>query len=380
MLKNSIPIGKIFGIPLKLHFSWFLIFILVTWSLAAYYFPEEYPDWTLSTKIAAGILTSLLFFASVMAHELMHSIVALREGMQIKEITLFVLGGVSQITTEPKKPKDEFWMAIAGPGSSLILGILFLSISYTLDTSDAGPLQFISAITFWLGYINIALAVFNLIPGFPLDGGRVLRSSLWWLQGNLHSATRIASTVGRVIGFLFIFAGIWIIFVSSAYWFNGIWFIIIGWFLESAASGTYRELILKDMLKGHTASEVMSRDCQIVSPETSIESLVNEHILTSGRRCFPVVSQGRFQGLITLHNIKAVSRHSWATKQVKEVMTPIGSLKSVPPDEDLNAIMQILSRDDINQVPVVQDGNVIGIVGRDNIISFINLRGELEKR
>ena len=283
MLKSSIPIGKIFGIPLKLHFSWFFIFILVTWSLAAYYYPEEYPAWTVSTKIAAGILTSLLFFASVLIHELMHSIVALREGMQIKEITLFVLGGVSQITTEPKKPKDEFWMAIAGPGSSLVLGILFLSVSYALNTDDAGPVQFISAVTFWLGYINIALGIFNLIPGFPLDGGRVLRSSLWWLQGNLHSATRIASTVGRVIGFLFIFAGVWIIFVNSEYWFNGIWFIIIGWFLESAASGSYRELILRDMLKGHIASEVMSRDCQMY-PRKSVSKawLMNTYLLQAG--------------------------------------------------------------------------------------------------
>lgn len=379
MLKNSIPIGKIFGIPLKLHFSWFFIFVLVTWSLASYYFPEEYPDWTVSTKIAAGVLTSLLFFASVLAHELMHSVVALREGMQIKEITLFVLGGVSQITTEPKKPKDEFWMAIAGPGSSLALGILFLSISYTLDTSNSGPGQFVSGVTFWLGYINIALGVFNMIPGFPLDGGRVLRSVLWWLQGNEHSATRIASTVGRVIGFLFIFAGIWIIFINSDYWFNGIWIIIIGWFLESAASGSYRDLILRDMLKGHVAREVMSSDCQVITPETSIESLVNEHIFTSGRRCFTVVSQGRVQGLVTLHDIKAVPRDSWGTKQVREVMTPIHSLKSVSPDEDLSTVMQILSRDDINQVPVIQDDNVIGIVARDNIISFINVRGELGK-
>lgn len=379
MLGNSIPIGKIFGIPLKLHFSWFFIFILVTWSLAAYYYPHEYPSWTLSTKIAAGVLTSLLFFASVLAHELMHSIVAMREGMQINGITLFVLGGVSQIATEPKKPKDEFWMAIAGPASSLVLGFIFLWISFALQNSDAGPGQFVYAVAFWLGFINIALGVFNLIPGFPLDGGRVLRASLWWLSGNLNSASRIASTVGRVIGFLFIFTGIWIIFVSTDYWFNGIWFIIIGWFLESTAAGSYRELVLQDMLKGHVASEVMSQDCQMVSPDINIESLVNEYILTSGRRCFPVVSQGRALGLVTLHNIKAVPRDLWATKQVKEIMTPMHSLKSVSPDEDLGAILQIIAGDDINQVPVVQDGNIVGMVGRDNIIAFINVRGELQK-
>ena len=183
-----------------------------------------------------------------------------------------------------------------------------------------------------------------------------------------------------MIGFLFIFAGIWIVFAYTDYWFNGIWLVLIGWFLESAAAGSYRELILQDMLKGHVASEVMSRDCQVLPPDISIERLVNEHILTSGRRCFPVVSQGRALGLITLHNVKAVPRDLWATKQVRDAMTPLDNLKSVPPNEDLNTVLQILAKDDINQVPVVQDGNIVGMVGRDNIISFINIRGELEKR
>ncbi len=232
-------------------------------------------------KIAAGLITSFLFFGSVLLHELMHSLVALREGIQVQAITLFFLGGVSEIAGEPKTARDEFNMAIAGPLTSLVLGGIFLAIFFTLRSTTTESAQFITAIAYYLGYINILLGVFNLIPGFPLDGGRVLRSLIWWGSKNLRRATKIASSIGRIAGFLFIFGGIWLIF--SGNFFNGIWLAIIGWFLESAAVGSYRQLVLEDMLKGHVASEVMSRDCMMVPSDITVEQLVNEKILTSGR-------------------------------------------------------------------------------------------------
>jgi len=345
MLRGGIPIGKVFGISIRLDYSWFFIFALITWALAASYFPATYPTWSLSMKISAGLITSFLFFGSVLAHELMHSLVALREGIYIQSITLFFLGGVSQMTGEPKMAKDEFRMAIAGPLSSLVLGGIFLGISFTLRSTVTEAAQFVAAIAYYLGYINILLGIFNLIPGFPLDGGRVLRSILWWRSKNLQSATRIASNIGRGVGFLFIFAGIWFIFTGN--FFNGIWLALIGWFLESAALGSYRQLLLHDMLKGHVASDVMSRDCVMVSPDVSIERLVNENILSSGRRCFPVGSDGNIQGLMTLDNVRAVPRNRWATTMVKESMTIIDHLKSVGPDEDLNTVLQILVENNI---------------------------------
>jgi CBS domain-containing protein len=233
----------------------------------------------------------------------------------------------------------------------------------------------VSAVAYWLGYINIALGVFNLIPGFPLDGGRVLRSLMWWRSRNLQKATKIASNIGRGVGFAFIFGGIWLVFTGS--WFDGIWIALIGWFLESAAVGSYRQLLLQDMLKGHVASEVMSRDCTVISPDITVEQLVNENILTTGRRCFPVVTEDRVLGLVTIHNIKAIPRELWNTRMVKEAMTPLESLKSVRPDEDLSSVLQILIENDINQVPVIQDRNVIGLIGRDNILSFVNVRSQL---
>jgi Zn-dependent protease/CBS domain-containing protein len=371
MLRGGIPIGRLFGVSLRLHYSWFLIFALVTWALSASYFPATQPTWSSGTRIAAGVLTSLLFFGSVLAHELTHSIVAIREGIPVQSITLFVFGGVSQIAGEPKQAKDEFRMALAGPLSSLLISALFWAIWLWWR----GTNNFVTAIAFWLGWINASLAVFNLIPGFPLDGGRVLRSILWWRSQNLRNATRIASNIGRGAGYLFIFAGIWLVF--SGNWFDGIWLALIGWFLESAAVGSYRQLLLEDMLKGHVASEVMSQDCIAVPPDITIERLVNDNILASGRRCFLVTSNGHVEGLITIHNIKAVPRDLWSTKPVREAMTPLQSLKSVQPNEDLNTVLKTLVQNDINQVPVISNNDIVGMVSRDNIVNFISARSEL---
>ena len=375
MLKGGIPIGKAFGISLRLHYSWFIIFVLVTWALTASYFPTVYPSWSLASRIAAGIITSLLFFGSVLVHELMHSIVSQRQGIPVQSITLFIFGGVSHITEEPKQPKDEFRMAIAGPLSSLVIGGILFGVYFGWRNVDNFTIQFITAIAYWLGYINLVLGIFNLIPGFPLDGGRVFRSLLWWRSHNLKSATKTAANIGRAVGFLFIFAGIWLVVTGN--WVNGIWLALIGWFLESAAVGSYRQLLLQDMLKGHVASEVMSRDCVFIPPETTIDHLVHENILASGRRCFPVVSGSQIMGMMTLHNVKAVPRGQWGTETVKEAMTPFDKLKWVRPDEELFSVFRILTENDINQVPVVQDNQIVGMVTRENLLNFVNIRSGL---
>jgi Zn-dependent protease/predicted transcriptional regulator len=374
MLRNGIPIGKVFGIPLRLHYSWFIIFVLITWALASSYFPATHPTWSLTTKVAAGIITSLLFFGSVLAHELMHSIIAQRQGLPVRSITLFIFGGVSQIASEPKQPRDELRMAIAGPLTSLAIGGMFWGIWFWLR-GGSGAGEFVSAIAYWLGLINVFLAGFNLIPGFPLDGGRVLRSILWGRSHNLRAATKTASNVGRAAGYTFIFIGIFLIFRGS--WFNGLWLAFIGWFLENAAIGSYRQVALQDVLQGHVASEIMSRDCLTVPPNLSIEQFVSEHMLTSGRRCLPVVDDNRVVGLVTIHNVKAIPRDLWDMTTVREVMTPFENLKWVRPDTDLSNVLRILAEDGINQVPVVQDHNVVGMISRDNILSFIDIRSGL---
>lgn len=373
MLRGGVSIGKLFGISLRLHYSWFFIFALVTWALSAGYFPVAYPDWSLTTSILAGVVTSLLFFGSVLAHELMHSVVAQASGIPVKSITLFILGGVAQIAEEPREPKVELRIALAGPLTSIALGGIFWAIWLTL------PARFeeVTAVAFWLGWINLVLAGFNLLPGFPLDGGRVLRSILWWRSGNLRRATKWASNIGRGIGFLFIFGGIWLIFSGPGLWFNGLWLVFIGWFLGNAAASSYRQLALQQMLQDHSTSEIMSRDCLTVPPDITIEKLVNEYILPSGNRFLAVATGSRMQGLITLQNVRAFPRNQWASKKVAEVMTPFAKLKWVRPDDDLASVLRILTEQDVNQLPVVEDGNIIGMVARDNLLSFINIRDKL---
>jgi Zn-dependent protease len=370
MLKTGIPLGRFFNIPVRLHWSWFFVFVLVTWVLANNYFKDIY-NWNTATNWAVGAVTSILFFASVLVHELAHSRVAQAAGMQVHSITLFIFGGVSQLAQEPERPGVEFRMALAGPVTSLALGGIFWGIFFvTRDISE--PL---AGLSFWLGWINIALAAFNMIPGFPLDGGRVLRSILWWRSNNLRNATHTASTIGRGVGYLFILGGIFMII--TPYWINGLWLAFIGWILANAAAGSYRQVAIKDMLQGHTVSEVMTRDCPVIPPKLTVEQLVNDYILGSGLRCFPVVEDGLALGLVTMHNVKAVPPEVRPTKTVRETMIPLDKLKWVRPNEDLSNTMQLLTEEDVNQVPVMENNTIVGLVTRDNLLSFIRTRGEL---
>ncbi|MBI2869344.1 MAG: site-2 protease family protein [Chloroflexi bacterium] len=372
MFKGSVPIGSLFGIAVRLHYSWFIVFLLVTWLLAYNYFPLTYPNWPQSTSILAGVITSFLFFSSVLTHEIMHSLVARREGIPVRSITLFIFGGVSEMTQEPARAKDEFWMALAGPGTSLVLGAVFWGVFFlSRDTN-----QFVAAIAYWLGLINVALGVFNFIPGFPLDGGRVFRSILWWRIRDLRRATKIASWFGRGVAFLFIAGGILIIFTGN--WFNGLWIAFIGWFLDNAATNSYRQVALQEMLKGHIAREIMTTECTLVSPDMTIERLVNEYVFTTGRRCFPVTDESRVRGLVTMADIRAVPRDRWSSVKAREAMTNLDQLKTVSPTEELANVLQIMAQSDINQVPVVEDHKIVGMIGRDNLIAFINMNAELK--
>jgi Zn-dependent protease/CBS domain-containing protein len=373
MLKSGIPIGRLFGIPLRLHFSWFFIFALVTWALAANYFPDVNPHWSLTASIITGIITSLLFFSSVLLHELMHSIVAIASGIPVKSITLFIFGGVSQITEEPAKPKVELKIAIAGPLTSILLGGIFWAIFYLVPAS----FEYVIAVSFWLGLINFMLGVFNLLPGFPLDGGRVLRAILWWRSGNLRRATRWASNAGRGISFIFIFSGIWLIFQGPEWWFNGLWLAFIGWFLGNAAVGSYRQLTIQQMLQGHAVNEAMTRECITIQQNLTLNELVGKHILLTGNQCFIVADGEHAKGLITLKEIKAIPREEWKEKRVTEAMLPFDKLKQVRPDEDLAHVMKILTEEEINQLPVVENGNIIGMISHENMLAFISLRDKL---
>jgi Zn-dependent protease len=373
MFSGGIPIGRFFGIEVKLHWSWFIIFFLITWMLATDYFPsiEEYESWSTATRWVFGMITSILFFASVLAHELAHSLVAKAGGLKVTAIALFFFGGVSQLTEEPKSSGKEFTMAIAGPGTSVVIAGACWGIFFATRNAVSPA----TGMAYWLGVMNTFLAAFNLIPGFPLDGGRVLRSVIWWRTRNLRRSTRVASIIGRGFGYLFIFGGIALIFTD--YWSNGLWLLLLGWILENAAAGSYRQMALQDLLRGHKVSEVMTQDCQVVPANLTLEQLVNDHILVSGRRCYPVVDYGRTLGLVTAQHVRTVERKLWPWKTVREVMTPIERVKQVRPDDDLSSVMHLLTEEDIGQAPVIVDNNVVGIVFRENLLAFIHLRSEL---
>jgi len=369
---GGIPIGKIFGISIKIHWSWFFIFGLITWNLAAGYFNQgDYESWSVGQRVLVGVIASILFFSSVLAHELAHSLVARREGIPIDSITLFILGGVAHITEEPRRPGIEFRMAIAGPLCSAVLGVISL-LAFWATTGTSEP---VAGTALFLGIANIALAVFNLIPGFPLDGGRVLRSIIWWRSKNLRSATKTASIIGRAVGFGLIFIGIATVLASQRW--DGVWYALVGWFLENAAATSYRQLAIRDVLAGHKVSELMYIDCPTTPPSITIEQLVQHYILNTGRRCFPVVHDSTVLGIVTMHDIKLIPRNRWATTTVGEVMTPLEKLKSVRPDDDLSYAMRIMTAGDINQLPVVEGGKVIGMVARDRLLDFIDTRAEL---
>ena len=367
---GSLSLGKVFGIPLRLHYTWFIIFVVLTILLSLGYFPIAYPLWQ---RIVWGMITSLLFFASVVAHELAHSLVAVNKGIPVKSITLFIFGGVSQIGREAARPATELLIALVGPLCSLVLGGIFYGIGFLLQGAD---MLLVGTFIQWLAFINIVLALFNLIPGFPLDGGRVLRAILWHFTGSHKRATRIASLTGRGFGYLLIAGGIMIMFVTHD-WFGGLWLAFIGWFLDNAASTSYRQELLHESLQRISAMEVMTADCPVVPHDLTLRQLIDGYVLPSGHSFFMVVDQGKLEGAITLHDIKAVPQQRWDITTVRESMTPAGKLKAVHPGQDALSILEQMDEGGINQIPVVMEGRVVGVIARDNLIRFLRARSEL---
>ena len=369
--RNTFRLGRIFGIEIGLDWTWFIVFTLITWTLSTHYFPMNYSGWSLGLYWLLGLSTSLLFFGSVLAHELSHSLVARSFGTSVRAITLFIFGGVAHIAEEPKRPRDEFWMSLAGPGMSLALAFLF-GVIWLSTRAISEPL---GALAFWLGWINLVIAGFNLIPGFPLDGGRVFRSIIWGITGDLRRATRVASFAGRVVGYLFILGGILLIF--RGLWINGIWIAFIGWFLESAAASSYRQVALRDELAGYTVQEVMMVDCPRVAADLTLEEVVQDYVLRSGRRCFPVSDGERILGYVTLDAIKEVPREKWGTTTVNQVKLSFNQVKAADPSMGLFTVLELLSSEGKAQLPVLEGSKFLGMITRDNVVALARARGEL---
>lgn len=374
---GSLRLGKILGITIQLHFSWFIIFALIIFLLTYSLHQDHYSLWT---SVIVGVLTSILLFASVVAHELAHSLVAIRNGIPVKSITLFFLGGVAQITREAARPKTELLMAIAGPLCSLVLAGIFGSIWF-LVWGDSQQTFASDNPILWLASINLMLALFNLIPGFPLDGGRILRALIWQRTGNYKRATRIASLAGQSAAYLMIGGGIAIMFINISTNFsipiNGIMLAFIGWFLHHFATTSYRQVEMREALRGFTAGAVMGTDYIAISPSLSLKELVQNYVLPTGRRYFVVAEDGRLAGMVSFENIKTVPQTRWDITPVRAVMTPADKVVSARPEEEALSILERMEEHDLTQMPVVKERVVLGIVVRENLLHFIRLRSEL---
>lgn len=374
-MESQIKLGKIFGIQIGLHFSWILIAGLITFSLAAH-FRDVNADWGAGVVWTAAVVTGLLFFAGIVAHELSHALVARSRGLPVRSISLFALGGVAQIEQEPEDAKTEFWMAIAGPLMSVVIGVGCLAMAFALGWSpEREPGTPVLAVLVWLGFINIGLAIFNLIPGFPLDGGRVLRAVVWWATGNARRATRVATTVGQIVALGFILYGLYSFFTGGG--FNSLWLAFIGWFLMNSARTTYARQELTESLRGVTVGDLMARECATMEPYTNLQTLVDEHLLRNGGRCFLVMENGEVGGVVTLDEVKRVSRNRWPYTTVSDVMVPVEHLHAVSPETPVTEALELIGREDVSQLPVVSGGHLAGIISRERVLRFLATRAEL---
>ncbi len=370
-MRTSWSIGHLFGIDIRIDSSWIIIFAIITWMLAGYYFPSQYAKWPLWQYLLIGAVTSLLFFVSVLLHELAHSLVALKQGEEVRSITLFILGGVAEITEEPRKPSREFYMAFVGPLSSLAIALVFLALWYWLRYFN----QPLAALCRYLALINFVLGIFNLIPGFPMDGGRILRAAIWKITGNLRKATRIASITGQSIAFLMILFGIWQILMG--FFFNGMWIALIGWFIHSAAARGYQQVLMRDMLKDLRAKDLMNPVFETVGSDISVQELVEDYVLRRKERAFLVSDAGKLQGIVCLEDIRTVARDRRGSTKVKDIMIPRDKLETTSPEDNGNEVLKKLSSRSIRQLPVIEKGKVQGILCRGDVLRFLHLRSEL---
>ena len=373
----NIRLGRIFGIEIGLHYSWFIIALLIMLSLAGH-FQLVNPQWSAAVCWSLAAVTALLFFASIVAHELSHAAVAKARGIPVRSITLFALGGVANIEKESSDAASEFWMAIAGPLMSILLGFLFLGIARIAGWQPVAgtPPSPWGAGLVWLGYINVALAIFNMIPGYPLDGGRVLRALVWAINHNIVRATKIVATVGQVIAIGFIAFGLFRFIYDGA--FGGLWLAFIGWFMSNASAASQASVDIAASLEHVRASDVMSGDFPAVDGNMNVQTFSEDHLLRTARRCFIVLQNGRKSGLVTVDDIKRIPRNRWPFKVIADIARPLDQLPSVSPETPMSQVVDLLARRQLNYVPVISNEELVGVITRADVVQLMQTRQELK--
>lgn len=385
---RGVRLGRVAGVEVSLDWSLLIVFALIAMALAGGLLPRWHPDWGQTKVLATAIAAAVLFLASILLHELAHAVVGRRLGVEIRRITLFVFGGMAHMEGEPRTWQAELGMAIAGPLASLGLGVLFLILAQVIagpipvDPEDparslaqVGP---VATLLLWLGPVNIILGLFNLVPGFPLDGGRVLRAVLWGLTGDLTRSTLLAATVGQAFSWVLIGLGFAMmlglrvpVFGSGAL--GGLWLALIGWFLGNAARQSWQGRLIEDRLGALPVSRVMHHDFRVVAPDLSVRELVDEGFLALSYRAYPVVANGELRGLVSLEDVRRLSRDQWAETRVADIMTPLDRLHAVGPADSASRALKLLAEQGFNQLPVVDRGRIRGLVTREDILKWLAL-------
>ncbi len=364
MNKQFLSVGKIFGIPLAVDYSWFLIFALLTWTLATGYFPSEFKNWPAAQYWIVGGVTAILFFGSVLLHEIGHSLVALRYKIPVQRIILYIFGGASEIGEESPGPWTEFWITLVGPAVNLVLWAIFGLIARVLTGPSA-----VKAVVEYLATINLLLGLFNLIPGYPLDGGKILMAVIWGVTHKKPLAVMVAATVGSIFAYILIVIGVALLFSGNIL--NGIWLAFIGWFILNASGGEAKRERIRKELAGHTVMEAMNRAYVSISADTPLQALVDEHILGGGRRSLLVKQGEKLVGMATMHVLQTVPKEEWPFTTVAAVMIPTEKMKQLSPQTGIWDAMEAMDRNGVNQMPVIVDGEVQGILSREDVISFL---------
>jgi Zn-dependent protease/predicted transcriptional regulator len=376
LLPSSLAIGRVAGIHIGLHYSWFVLAALITLSLVNH-FRATNPEWTTGVVWSGSALTAVLFFATLLAHELSHALVAKARDLPVRSITLFALGGLARIEKRANTAATEVLVAVVGPITSATIGVLCVGIARSMGwTPQSGSQGMIAAVLGWLGSINLVLAFFNLIPGYPLDGGRIFRGILWGMYQNETRATTHALRVGQVVAGGFIALGLWRFLLGAG--FGGLWLAFIGWFLLSASHAEYRQLTLGDTLRGVRVADLMAHDCATVDPATDVQTLVDEVLLKTGRRCVMVQTDGHVLGLVTPNDIRQAERSRWRELSARQVMRPLDRLKTVTPDTSALDALTTMGRDDLSQLPVMVGGRLEGLVTRSRILQLLESRMALK--
>ncbi len=373
MQLRGLHLLRIGGIQIIIDYSWFIVFVLVIYSMAESYFPAQH-HFTTPQYWLMGIVAATLLFASVLIHELAHSLVAVKQGIQVTSIRLFIFGGVAQISSEPRSGRNEFLIALAGPAASMALGFFFGILYGVLYLS--GQLVPVAAITLYLSMANVILAFFNMIPGFPLDGGRILRAILWDRWDDMARATKVVSQLGNAFALFLIVLGV-LQFLLTQSLISGLWFIFIGLFMKQSAVGSYQAVVLKQALAGVQIRQIMTEHVVGVDWLTSVEELVRDYVYKHQFTNFPVFNRDDFLGMVSLDEVKQVPKELWVFKQVRDIMTPVEQVPSLKPTDDATEALARMVSDDLGRMPVIENGHLVGIVSRRDIMNLFKIKSDL---